>query len=148
MKVILLQDVKAQGKKGQVIEVSPGYARNFLFPKKLAVEATEAELQALAARKQAEERRLAQELEAAKRLQADLNERKVVVRTQAGEGGRLFGAVTSKHIAQALASMGYKVDKRKIHLSEPIKHLGAQRVEVKLHPEVAATIVVHVEAEA
>ncbi|MCL6631759.1 MAG: 50S ribosomal protein L9 [Alicyclobacillus herbarius] len=148
MKVILLQDVKAQGKKGQVIEVSPGYARNFLFPKKLAVEATDNELQALAARKQAEEKKAAQELAAAKQLQSELDERKVVIRTQAGEGGRLFGAVTSKHVAEALASLGYKIDKRKIHLPEPIKHLGAQRVQVKLHPEVAATIVVYVEADA
>jgi large subunit ribosomal protein L9 len=147
MKVILLADVKGQGNKGQVVEVSPGYARNFLFPRKLAVEATAAELEALKARQAAEQKRAAQELAAAKELAAQLEQKRVVVKAQAGEGGRLFGAITSKHIGEALAALGYKVDRRKIHLSEPIKHLGAQQVQVKLHPEVTATIIVHVEAE-
>lgn len=147
MKVILLQDVKGQGKKGEIKEVSEGYARNFLFPRKLAVEATPAELERLKAQQQAQARRAAQELAAAKALAEQLNKARVVVKAHTGDAGRLFGAVTSKHIGDALAALGFDIDKRKIHLPEPIKSLGAHPIQVKLHPDVSVQIMVHVEAE-
>jgi large subunit ribosomal protein L9 len=147
MKVIFLADVKGQGKKGEVKNVSEGYARNYLFPRKLAEEANEANLQKLRAEQEAEKRRAAEELRAAQELAAKLSDLKVTVRTQAGEGGRLFGAVTSKHIAEALTKLGYNIDKRKIQLDDPIKSLGGHKVQVKLHPEVTTNITVFVEAE-
>ncbi|MBX6352028.1 MAG: 50S ribosomal protein L9 [Thermoflavifilum sp.] len=147
MKVILLQDVKGQGKKGEIKEVSEGYARNFLFPRKLAVEATPAELERLKAQQQAQARRAAQELAAAKALAEQLSKARVVVKAHTGDAGRLFGAVTSKHIGDALAALGFDIDKRKIHLPEPIKSLGAHPIQVKLHPDVSVQIMVHVEAE-
>jgi large subunit ribosomal protein L9 len=147
VKVIFLQDVKGQGKKGEVKEVSEGYARNFLFPRKLAVEATAAQLQQLKAQQEAQKRREAQELAAAKALAERLKNERVVVKAHTGEGGKLFGAITSKHVGDALAAKGYDIDRRKIQLHEPIKSLGAHPVQVKLHPEVAVQITVHVEAE-
>lgn len=147
MKVIFLADVKGQGKKGEVKNVSEGYARNYLFPRKLAEEATEANLQKLRAEQEAQARRAAEELRAAQELAAKLSDLKVTVRTQAGEGGRLFGAVTTKHIAEALTKLGYNIDKRKIQLDDPIKSLGGHKVQVKLHPEVTTNITVFVEAE-
>jgi large subunit ribosomal protein L9 len=147
MKVILLQDVKGQGKKGDIKNVSEGYARNYLFPRNLAQEATEANLKQLQAEKEAQARKEAEELQAAKALAEKMSDLKVTVHTQAGEGGRLFGAITTKHIGDALAKLGYAIDKRKIQLPEPIKSLGGHQVHVKLHPEVTATITVFVEAE-
>jgi large subunit ribosomal protein L9 len=147
MKVIFLADVKGQGKKGEVKNVSEGYARNYLFPRKLAEEATEANLQKLRAEQEAQARRAAEELRVAQELAAKLSDLKVTVRTQAGEGGRLFGAVTTKHIAEALTKLGYNIDKRKIQLDDPIKSLGGHKVQVKLHPEVTTNITVFVEAE-
>lgn len=147
MKVIFLSDVKGQGKQGELKNVSEGYARNFLFPKKLAVEATSASLQQLDTQKQAEARKQAQELESARRLKAQLEELRVVVKTHAGEGGKLFGAITSKHIGDALHQQGVTVDRRKVVLAEPIKSLGGHRVEIKLHHDVTAAITVFVEAE-
>ncbi|MCL6547435.1 MAG: 50S ribosomal protein L9 [Alicyclobacillus sp.] len=148
MKVILLADVKGQGKQGEIKDVSEGYARNFLFPRKLAVEATPGNLQQLQAQKDARARKEAQELQAAKELAASLQGRTVTVRAHAGEGGKLFGAVTAKHIADSLAQSGITVDKRKIHLAEPIKAVGGYQIQVKLHPEVTATLHVLVEADA
>ncbi|GMA50771.1 50S ribosomal protein L9 [Alicyclobacillus contaminans] len=147
MKVILLEDVKGQGKKGEIKNVSEGYARNYLFPRNLAQEATEANLKQLQAEKEAALRREAEELQRAKDLANRMNELRVPVTAQTGEGGRLFGAITTKHIADALAKLGYDVDKRKIQLAEPIKSLGGHVVHVKLHPEVTATIHVFVSAE-
>ncbi|MBX5435799.1 MAG: 50S ribosomal protein L9 [Alicyclobacillaceae bacterium] len=146
MKVILLADVKGQGKQGEIKEVSEGYARNFLFPRKLAVEATPANLQQLQAQKEARARKEAQELEAAKQLAARLEGRQLVIPAHAGEGGKLFGAITAKHIADALADAGFAIDKRKIQLPEPIKTVGGYRVPVKLHADVTVTIQVMVEA--
>jgi large subunit ribosomal protein L9 len=147
MKVILLQDVKGQGKKGDIKNVSEGYARNYLFPRNLAQEATEANLKQLQAEKEAQARKEAEELQAARALAEKMSDLKVTVHTQAGEGGRLFGAITTKHIGDALAKLGYDIDKRKIQLPDPIKSLGGHKVHVKLHPEVTVTITVFVEAE-
>lgn len=147
MKVIFLEDVKGQGKKGEIKEVSEGYAVNFLFKKKLAVEATTANVNRLKAQAQHEAKRAAEQLEEAKQLAKVLNETVVSLTTKAGEGGRVFGSVTAKQIADALAKMNLPVDKRKIHLDEPIKALGTTVVPVKLHPEVSAELRVHVKAE-
>ncbi|SFU62789.1 50S ribosomal protein L9 [Alicyclobacillus macrosporangiidus] len=145
MKVILMADVKGHGKKGDIVNVSEGYARNFLFPRKLAVEANDANLHQLKAQQDAKARKEAQELATARRLAEQLNNLKVSIRAQAGEGGRLFGAVTTKHIGEALAKLGFDLDRRKIQMPEPIKALGGYRVSIKLHPEVTATVTVFVE---
>ncbi|WAH36986.1 50S ribosomal protein L9 [Alicyclobacillus dauci] len=147
MKVILLKDVKGQGKQGEVKEVSEGYARNFLLPRNLAEEATPSALNRLKQQNDKHARLKAQELEDAKALAAQLNDKKIVVKTQSGEGGKLFGAITTKHIADAMKAEGISVDKRKIQLHDPIKSLGGHRVQVKLHPEVSVNISVYVEAE-
>lgn len=148
MKVILLKDVKGQGKQGEVKEVSEGYARNFLFPRNLAEEATSAAMQQIKVKKDAELRREAQELEHAKALSKVLEQTRVVINAQVGDGGRLFGAITTKHIADALAKLGLDVDKRKIVLHDPIKALGGHKIQVKLHHDVMATVTVFIEAEA
>jgi large subunit ribosomal protein L9 len=147
MKVIFLQDVKGQGKKGEVKEVSDAYARNVLIKKGLAAEATPANLNKLQAQNKAQEKKALQELEEAKLLAKEIEKITVIIKTKAGEGGRVFGSVTSKQIADALAAMNYKVDKRKILLDDPIKALGVTIVPVKLHPEVSADLKVHVQAE-
>ncbi|MCL6441972.1 MAG: 50S ribosomal protein L9 [Alicyclobacillus sp.] len=147
MKVILLANVKGQGKKGELKEVSEGYARNYLFPRKLAQEATDAALKQLQAQLDQKKRKEQQELEAARDLARRLEGAKVVIRAHAGEGGRLFGAITTKHIGDALAERGFTVDRRKIHLPEPIRSLGGHQVQIKLHHDVSATITVSVEAD-
>ncbi len=147
MKVILKADVKALGKKGQVYEVSDGYARNFLFPKGLAVEATSGNLNDLASKKANEEKKKEQEKQEAQTLAAKLSSLSVEIHTKSGEGGRLFGSVTNKEIAEALkASHGINLDRRKLELKEPIKALGTFNVQAKLHPEVTAQFQVHVKA--
>ncbi|MCL6593498.1 MAG: 50S ribosomal protein L9 [Alicyclobacillus sp.] len=145
MKVILLEDVKGHGRKGDVVNVSEGYARNYLLPRKLAVEATAGNLQQLQAQQAAKARKEAQELAAAQELAKRLQALSVTVRAQAGEGGRLFGAITSKHIGDALTQQGIHLDRRKIHLPDPIKVLGNYQVVVRLHPQVTATLAVRVE---
>lgn len=147
MKVILMQDVKGQGKAGQIKEVSEGYANNFLFPKGLAKEATAANINALEAKKASESKKQHQILEEAKKLAAILNETAVEVPIKAGEGGKIFGAITAKQIADGLEKLKLSIDKRKIHLDEPIRALGSTVVIVKLHPEVSASLKVHVIAE-
>lgn len=147
MKVIFLTDVKGQGSKGEVKNVSEGYARNFLFPRNLAQEATTANLSQLEQQQNAKARKQEQEVLSARELASELEKQKFVVKTHAGDGGKLFGAVTTKHIGDAMHSQGFKVDKRKITLSDPIKALGGYQIQVKLHPEVTATITVFVEAE-
>lgn len=145
LRVILRADVKALGKKGQVCEVADGYARNFLFPKGLAVEATAGNVQDLAHKKAAEEKRKEKEKQDAFNLAAKLNSLAVEIATKTGEGGRLFGSVTSKEIAEALKKRyGLELDKRKLELKEPIKALGEYTVSAKLHPEVSAQIQVRV----
>lgn len=147
MKVILQADVKGTGKKGQVFEVADGYARNFLFPKKLAIEATTGNIQDITHKKVLEDRRKEREKEAAVELAGKLNALLIEVKTKTGEGGRLFGSVTSKEIADALKKQhGVEVDKRKLELKEPIKALGNYEVHVKIHLDVVATLKVHVSA--
>ncbi|MBD2871795.1 50S ribosomal protein L9 [Paenibacillus arenilitoris] len=147
MKVIFLQDVKGQGKKGQIKELSEGYVRNFLLPKGLAKIASEGNLKTLEVQNASEQKRKEKEKEDAVALGKRLDELTVVVKTKAGEGGRLFGAITSKQIAEALEAQGIKIDKRKIELDEPIRTLGVTQVAVKLHPEVKAKLSVQASEE-
>ncbi|WP_018883700.1 50S ribosomal protein L9 [Paenibacillus massiliensis] len=147
MKVIFLQDVKGQGKKGQVKEVSDGYASNFLLPKGLVRPATDGNMKVLQNQEAAEDRRKQEEKEEAQALAKKLEATAIELKAKAGEGGRLFGAITSKQIAEALSKQGLKIDKRKIELDEPIRHLGVTQMTVKLHPEVKATLKVQVTEE-
>ncbi|MCB8818642.1 MULTISPECIES: 50S ribosomal protein L9 [Desulfosporosinus] len=147
MKVILQADVKGTGKKGQILEVADGYARNFLFPKKLAIEATTGNIQDISHKKALEDRRKVKEKEDAIQLGNKLNALQIEVKTKTGEGGRLFGSVTSKEIADALKKQhSVEIDKRKLDIKEPIKALGSYEVHVKIHPEVIAKLQVHVSA--
>ncbi|CAM3075289.1 50S ribosomal protein L9 [Paenibacillus sediminis] len=147
MKVIFLKDVKGQGKKGEVKEVSEGYATNFLLPKGLVRPATEGNMKTLEHQTAAEQKRKQQEKEEAQALGKKLEEMTVQLKAKAGEGGRLFGAITSKQISEALQGLGIKIDKRKIELNDPIRTLGVTQVPVKLHPEVKATLKVQVTEE-
>lgn len=148
MKVIFLKDVKGQGKKGQIKEVSEGYATNFLLPRGMARPATDGNMKTLENQAAAELRRKENEKDEAKALGAKLDDIQLTLKAKAGEGGRLFGAITSKQIAEALtASHGITIDKRKMELGEPIRHLGVTQVSVKLHPEVKATLKVQVTEE-
>ena len=146
MKVILLQDVKGQGKKGDLINTSDGYARNFLFPRKLAKEATTSSITELGHQKEAERKRLQQELEDAQALAKVIGEKTVVIHAKAGAGGRLFGSVTGMDIAEGLEKQHkISVEKRKINAGDGIKAIGTTNVTVKLHPKVTATLKVSVE---
>ncbi|MGN7469061.1 50S ribosomal protein L9 [Brevibacillus sp. SAFN-007a] len=147
MKVIFLQDVKGQGKKGEIKDLSEGYVRNFLLPRKLAKEATESNIKTLDAQKRSEEKRKEQEKLEAQELGAKLSELTVKVAGKAGEGGRLFGAISSKQVAQALEEQfKIKLDKRKLEM-DAIRALGVTQIKVKLHNEVTATLKVHVVEE-
>lgn len=141
MKVILLEDVKSLGKKGQIVNVNDGYARNFILPKKLGLEATGKNLNDLKL-KNANEEKLAQEnLEAAQDLKKKLEAGEVVLSIKTGEGGRAFGSISSKEIAEATKEqLGFDVDKKKIQLKEAIKTLGTHTVPTKLHPKVVADL--------
>lgn len=145
MKVILLQDVKALGKKGEVVNVNDGYARNFILPKKLGVEANGKNLNDLKLQKNNEAKVAQEHLNAAKKLAEELKAGKVVLTMKVGEGGRTFGSVSSKEIAEAVKEqMHLDIDKKKIQLKEQIKTLGTHIVSVKLHPEVTAELNVSV----
>lgn len=146
MKVILTQDVKSQGKKGDVINVSDGYARNFLFKNNLAVEASASNMNSVNLQKAAVAHRKQEEKAAAVELAEKLNKTAVTVKIKTGENGRLFGALNTQAIADALGAVGINVDKRKIVLSEPIKALGSYKVTVKPYAEVTATLTVNVVA--
>ena len=149
MKVILLQDVKSLGKKGEIVNVNDGYARNFILPKKLGAEATARNLNDLKLQKNNEKKVAQENLDAAKKLAAELAEGKVELAIKVGEGGRAFGSVSSKEIAAAVKEqMNLEVDKKKIQLKEAIKSLGTHIVSVKLHPEVTAELKVVVKEEA
>lgn len=149
MKVILLQDVKSLGKKGEIVNVNDGYARNFILPKKLGVEATGRNLNDLKLQKNNEKKVAQENLEAAKKLAAELAEGQVELAIKVGEGGRAFGSVSSKEIAAAVKEqMNLDVDKKKIQLKEAIKSLGTHIVSVKLHPQVTAELKVFVKEEA
>lgn len=145
MKVILLQDVKSLGKKGDLVEVNAGYARNFILPKKLGVEATGKNINDLKLQKAHEDKVAAEQLAAAKALAAELKDKTVTLTMKVGEGGRTFGAVSTKEIAQAAKDqLGYALDKKKISVAEPIKSLGVHNVKIKLHPQVTGELKVHV----
>lgn len=147
MKVIFLKDVKGQGKKGEIKNVSEGYAHNFLLPQGLAQPATEGAVKTLDNQKKAEDRRKEQEKQDAQALAAKLAATTVQLKAKAGEGGRLFGAITNKQVADELEKLKLKLDKRKIVLDDPIRSLGVTKVTVKLHPEVTTTLNVHVVEE-
>lgn len=141
MKVILLEDVKTLGKKGQIVNINDGYARNFVLPKKLGVEATPKNLNDLKLQN-ANKEKLAQEaLDAAKELAEKLEAGKVVLSIKTGEGGKAFGSVSSKEIATEVKNqMGYEIDKKKIQIKDAIKTLGTHTVPVKLHAKVTAEL--------
>jgi large subunit ribosomal protein L9 len=144
MKVILLQDVKALGLKGEIKEVAEGHARNYLIPRKLAVEASGGHLKQHQKQEEVAAGKKAKILAQAQSKATKLNGVSVKITAKVGEGGRLFGSVTSADVAAALKEQGFTVDKRKIELSEPIKSLGVYPVRVRVHPEVDANIDVHV----
>jgi large subunit ribosomal protein L9 len=142
MKVILLADVKNVGKKGEVINASDGYARNFLFPRKLAQEATEANLNVLNQKKETERRKKLAEIEAAQKLADELKGKEVKILAKSGENGRLFGSITSKDVADALsAQFKIEIDKKKIGV-DTIRQLGTFEAEIKIYPEVSTKIMV------
>lgn len=140
MKVILLKDVKNVGKKGEVINASDGYARNFLFPKKLAQEANDVNMHNLNKKIEADRKKKLEEIEAAQKLANELKDKEVKIKAKSGDNGKLFGAITSKDIATALNKQyNVDIDKKKI-VTETIKTMGAFEVEVKLYPEVSTKI--------
>lgn len=148
MKVIFLQDVKGKGKKGEVKNVADGYAQNFLLKQNLAIEATNANVATLQGQKKKEEKNAAEDLKQAQDLKGTLENLTVELKAKSGEGGRLFGSITSKQIADELKkSHGIKLDKRKIDLPDAIRALGYTNVPVKLHTEVSAVLKVHVTEE-
>lgn len=146
MKIILVQDVKSLGKKGDIVEVNEGYARNFILPKKLGLEASNANLNNLKLQKANEEKVARQQLEDAQEFAKKLEQLEVVAEMKAGEGGKTFGSVSSKEIAQAAKEQhGVELDKKKLLLPEPIKSFGVYEVSVKLHPKVTAKLRVKVQ---
>ena len=145
MKVILLQDVKGKGKKGQMIEVSDGYARNFMLPKKLAIEATTDAINTMKMNDKATQERIAREKAAALETAKQLRGMTLVVKAKGGGAGRLFGAVTNAEIAAALEKQGVKLDKRKIVLNETIKNVGTYTATCKLGYEINAPLTVKIE---
>lgn len=148
MKVILLQDVKSLGKKGEIVEVSDGYARNFVLPKKLGVEANSKNMNDLKLQKANEEKVAKQQLEAAQELAKVLETKEVIVKMKSGEGGKTFGSISSKEIAEeAKKQCGLELDKKKIQLPEAIKSLGVYEVGVKLHTKVTGKLKVKVVEE-
>lgn len=144
MKVLLLQDVKSQGKKGDVIEVNDGYGRNYIIHKKLGIEATPAVVNEWKQKKAAEEKRKQAEKEEAAVFAKELEKITVTVKMKAAESGKIYGSVGSKEIGDALTQMGVELDRRKISLKEPIKDLGDYEVEVKVYPSITAKLKVHI----
>nr|WP_300766508.1 50S ribosomal protein L9 [uncultured Acetatifactor sp.] len=145
MKIILLQDEKKLGKKGDVIEASDGFARNYILPKKIGIEATPKNMNELKLQKASQDKRAQEQLEAARALAAQLEDKQIVVKIKGGEGGRTFGSVSSKEIATACQEQyGIEVDKKKIQLPESIKSFGSYEVPIKLHPQVTGKLAVKV----
>ncbi len=141
MKVILLEDVKSLGKKGQIVNVSDGYARNMLLPKKLGVEATTKNMNDLKLQKAHEEKVAQENLDAAKAFAEDLKDKQVTVTIKVGEGGRTFGSISTKEISEAVKNqLGLDIDKKKMQLATPIKELGTTMVPIKLHPKVVGEL--------
>ena len=145
MKVILLQDVKGKGKKGQMLEVSDGYARNYMLPRKIAIEATADAVNTMRMNDKATQERIAKEKAEALEISKKLRELTVVVTAKGGGAGRLFGSVTNQEIADALAKTGIKLDKRKIVLNETIKTVGTYTATCKLGYEITAPLTVKIE---
>ena len=145
MKVILLEDVKSLGKKGQVVDINDGYARNYVLPKKLGIEANNKNLNDLKLKNANDEKIAREQLEAAEVFAAEMEKDEVVVSIKAGEGGRTFGSVSSKEIATAYKEQcGKEIDKKKIQLTEAIKNFGVYEVSVKVHPKVTGKLKVKV----
>ena len=145
MKVILLEDVKSLGKKGELVEVNDGYARNFILAKKLGVEATARNMNDLKLKKAHEDKLAAQRLEEAKAFAEELKKVQVTLKIKAGEGGKLFGSISSKEIAQAAKEQqGLDIDKKKLVLPEPLKTFGTHQVPLKLHKDVTAKLTVKI----
>lgn len=145
MDVILREDVKSLGKAGDAVKVSDGYARNYLFPRNLAIEATEGQVRALQNTKSAEQTKLKKVRTEAEKVAGRLAKTVVTVKARVGEGGKLFGSVTNKDIAEAIAQVsGVTIDKRKVEVREPIKALGTYTAVVKVHPDFPAEVQVNV----
>lgn len=145
MKVILLEDVKSLGKKGEIVNVSDGYARNMILPKKLGLEATSKNLNDLKLQNQHAEKVAQENLEAAKKFAEELKDKKIEVKMKSGEGGRTFGSISTKEISEAAKKqLDLELDKKKMILKDPIKALGTYEVQIKLHPQVTGTFTVHV----
>ena len=145
MKVILLEDVKSLGKKGQIVNVSDGYARNMILPKKLGVEATSKNLNDLKIRKANEEKVAQENLDAAKAFAEELSTKEIILTLKVGEGGRTFGSVSSKEISEAAKKqLNLDIDKKKLQLENPIRNLGVTNVPVRLHPKVTGSLKVWV----
>lgn len=147
VELLLIQDVAGLGKEGDVVRVADGYARNYLLPKRLAAPVTEATRRQIEARRRQREEQRRRELEEAQNLARRLAEMSVTLTLKAGEGEKLFGAVTSSHIAEALKAQGIEIDHRRIELPDPIRELGVFSVPIRLHPEVLATLKVWVVEE-
>jgi len=146
VKIILLQDVKTLGKKGEIIEANDGYARNYILPKKIGVEATGKNMNDLKLQKANEEKVAKQQLEDAQAFAKELETKEVVVTMKGGEGGKVFGSVSTKEISQAAKTQcGIDIDKKKMQLAEPIKSFGVYEVTVKLHPKVSGKLKVKVQ---
>ena len=145
MKVILLEDVKSLGKKGQIVNVSDGYARNMILPKKLGVEATSKNLNDLKLRKANEEKVAQENLDAAKAFAEELSTKEIILTLKVGEGGRTFGSVSSKEISEAAKKqLNLDIDKKKLQMENPIRNLGVTNVPVRLHPKVTGSLKVWV----
>lgn len=141
MKVILLEDVKALGKKGQTVNVSDGYARNLLLPKKLGIEATPKNMNDLKLQKAHEDKVAKENLDAARAFADELKDKEVIVKIKVGDGGRTFGSISTKEIAEAAkAQLGYELDKKKMQLPSPIKELGTTIVPIRIHPKVTGEL--------
>ena len=148
MKVILLEDVKSLGKKGEIVNVNDGYARNFILPKKLGLEATSKNLNDLKLQKQNDEKVAQEKLDVAKALAEEIKEKSITVKIQAGVEGKVFGSISSKEIAtEAKKQLNMDIDKKKIVIPDAIKSLGTYNVNIKLHKDVTATLTVKVEAK-
>lgn len=148
MKVIFLQDVKGSGKKGEIKNVADGYARNMLFPKKLAIEATSSNLSELEGHNASVQHKIDMEKQAANETAAKINDQKVIIKAKAGSNTKLFGSVTANHIADALEKQfGVKIDKKKINLKSDIKNFGSYEAVVKLYTGITANINIEVTEE-
>ncbi len=145
MRVILLEDVKSVGKKGELVNASDGYAKNFLFPKKLAVEATKSNLNDFELKQKAEAKRKKEELEQAQNMAKELENKTVTVKVKTGENGKLFGSVTNKEVAEEIVKQtGMEIDKKKVSIGDPIKMVGERTAVIKLHPKVSAEITIKI----